>query len=161
MPEVGPVEGNARRLRPQVLDRVAPALDEVWQTWSWPSRLDRKDDMVDALVCALEAHCRFIADDPHWLRLCLDEAMVNAIVHGNEADPGAQVRAAVGRRGDCWVACIEDQGPGFAPCQVPDPEDPDSLLLEHGRGIRLMLEWLDELAFYRGGACSWMARRIG
>lgn len=155
------VGSGASPLRPRVHDQDPPALDAVWESWSWPSRLDRKDDMVDAVVQALEARCRLAEDDPHWLRLCLDEALVNAIVHGNEADPGVPVRAVLGRRGDAWVVRIDDQGPGFDASQVPDPEDPASLLLEHGRGIRLMLEWLDELAFYRRGASSWMARRLG
>jgi hypothetical protein len=32
-------------------------------------------------------------------------------------------------------------------------------MLEHGRGIRIMQEWLDELIYYRNGACAWLSRR--
>lgn len=156
----GPGPSPGHRYRPVVHPGVPPRLDEVWTTWSWPSRLDRKDEMVAAVEAELSRRCVFAEDDPLWLRLCMDEALVNAIVHGNESDPGVMVEVALGRSADCWVVRIDDQGAGFTPAEVPDHEDPDSLLLEHGRGIRLMLEWLDQLAFYRGGSCSWMARRL-
>jgi hypothetical protein len=32
-------------------------------------------------------------------------------------------------------------------------------MLEHGRGIRIMQEWLDELIYYHGGSFAWLARR--
>jgi anti-sigma B factor antagonist len=42
---------------------------------------------------------------------------------------------------------------------VPDADAPESLLLEHGRGIHIMKEWLDELTYFRDGACVYMARK--
>ena len=50
-------------------------------------------------------------------------------------------------------------GAGFSAASVPDHEQPQSLMLEHGRGIRIMQEWLDELLYYRNGACAWLSRR--
>lgn len=125
-----------------------------------PSSLERKQDTMDALIQEMLDR-RFIdSEEQHWLCLCLDEALVNAILHGNEGDETAKVQVQLGVEGDRWVLCIDDQGQGFVPDQdVPDPEDSDSLLLEHGRGIRLMREWLDELTYYRGGASLVMARR--
>jgi anti-sigma regulatory factor (Ser/Thr protein kinase) len=58
-----------------------------------------------------------------------------------------------------WTFRISDRGTGFRPDQVPDPNDPDSLLLEHGRGIRIMLDWLDELTYYHGGSTAHLCRR--
>jgi anti-sigma regulatory factor (Ser/Thr protein kinase) len=138
----------------------APELETVWERFSWPSRIDRKQEMLTAIEEVLFAHVQFDEGDRHWLRLCLDEALVNALIHGNEGDPAVPVAVLVGARAGRWVVRIDDQGGGFVADQVPDLEDPANLLLEHGRGIRLMQEWLDELRFHRNGATVWMARRM-
>lgn len=145
---------------PSIAAAPAPELATVWKRFSWPSCVDRKQEMLVAIEDALFAHVQFDEGDRHWLRLCLDEAMVNALIHGNEGDPGVPVTVLVGERAGRWVVRIDDQGEGFVAAQVPDLEDPANLLLEHGRGIRLMQEWLDELSFHRNGATVWMARRI-
>ncbi len=57
------------------------------------------------------------------------------------------------------MVTVADQGEGFSESAIPDPAQPESLMLEHGRGIRIMQEWLDELTYYRGGSLAWLARR--
>jgi serine/threonine-protein kinase RsbW len=89
----------------------------------------------------------------------LDEVVVNAIIHGNDADPDLTVEAGLWIADGAWTFRIRDRGTGFRPDQVPDPGDPDSLLLEHGRGIRIMLDWLDELIYYHGGSTAHLRRR--
>ncbi len=131
----------------------------IWSR-SIPSSLELKQDVMDELAEVMVARRLLPEDDRSWLCLCLDEALVNAILHGNEGDDTAPVHLALGVHGDRWTLRIDDQGSGFVPDEdVPDPEDSDSLMLEHGRGIRLMREWLDELSYYRSGATLVMARR--
>jgi serine/threonine-protein kinase RsbW len=126
---------------------------------TWASQVDRKQDVIDAIVGLLD-HAGMINDlDRPWLLMCLDEAVVNAMLHGNEGDPAVPIRVAVAVHGDRWQVWIRDQGGGFAASDVPDPEDPASLLLEHGRGIRLMASWLDELVWYDRGSTIAMTRR--
>lgn len=145
---------------PLITPDPASGLEAEWARFTWPSCIDRKQEMLTAIEDVLNVHVPFDDGDRHWLRLCLDEAMVNALIHGNEGDPGVPVTVLVGERAGRWVVRIDDQGEGFAAEQVPDLEDPANLLLEHGRGIRLMQEWLDELRFHRNGATVWMARRM-
>jgi serine/threonine-protein kinase RsbW len=97
--------------------------------------------------------------DRPWLLLCLDETLTNAMMHGNEGDPRLhiQVRAAADERR--WYLGIDDEGTGFAADQIPDPENPGSATLEHGRGIVMMRSWLDGLMYYRGGRTAVMSRR--
>lgn len=136
----------------------APPPDEVWLQRSWPSRLDLKSEVIDAVADLLRDRGQVIESEQHWLLLALDEAVTNAMLHGNEGDHHVDIQVTVGRREQRWIVQIDDQGEGFSPEQIPDCEDPDNLLLEHGRGVRLMLEWLDELSYYRGGATILFAR---
>ena len=55
----------------------------------------------------------------------------------------------------------EDEGEGFKPSDVPDPDDPESLLLEHGRGIVLMKSIMDDVRYYRNGSCLVLLRKKG
>jgi serine/threonine-protein kinase RsbW len=137
----------------------APRVGEILLERQWPSRLDLKHEPLDAVADLLVGGGMVVEDDRPWLALCLDEALVNAMLHGNEGDPALAVSVAVFADERRWTVVIGDQGGGFAAAQIPDADDPEALLREHGRGIRIMREWLDELAYYRGGASVLMSRR--
>jgi serine/threonine-protein kinase RsbW len=126
---------------------------------TWPSRIDLKQEIMDEVVELLIGKGWVEEDDRAWLYLCFDEVVVNAMLHGNEGDPRLEVVLAVRVDDQRWVVTVADQGEGFSESSVPDQSQPESLLLEHGRGIRIMLEWLDELTYYRGGSMAWLARR--
>lgn len=127
---------------------------------TYASRIDRKQAIIDEIAAQFEQHRLVPPEDLQWLHLCLDEVVVNAMLHGNEGDPDLLISVALYRDGGRWSLIVSDQGEGFDPGTVPDTDDPDTLLLEHGRGIRIMREWLDELAFYRHGATAVLIRRI-
>jgi serine/threonine-protein kinase RsbW len=147
------------RVKPlRILPGPPPRAGEVLLERSFPSRLDLKQEALDAIAATLIARGMVVEDDRTWLVLCLDEAVVNAMVHGNEGDPGLPVEVRVAADDQRWTITVSDQGAGFSAEQVPDAADPESLLLEHGRGIRLLSEWLDELTYYRGGATCFLAR---
>ena len=82
-------------------------------------------------------------DPVFGVRLALEEALVNAIKHGNGMDPEKSVRV------DCRIARenirieIEDEGSGFSPENVPDPTNYENLEKPGGRGIMLMRAYLD------------------
>jgi len=139
---------------------VPPEVGGILWSRTIPSSLELKQEVMDELTDVMVRHRLLPEEDRSWLCLCLDEALVNAILHGNEGDETAMVHLVLGLVDGRWILRIDDQGSGFVPDEdVPDPEDSDSLMLEHGRGIRLMREWLDELSYYRGGATLVMARR--
>lgn len=123
-----------------------------------PSRLDLKPEIIDTLVELLIKEGQISEDERQWLVLVLDEAVVNAMLHGNEGDPRLDIRIRLATQPGGWSLQIDDQGHGFSADAVPNIDDPDSLLLEHGRGIRLMSEWLDSLTYHRGGATILMRR---
>ena len=141
-----------------VLVDEPPELPTVLWQRTVPSRLELKAELMEQIATVLTDHGLLTEDDGPWLALCLDEAIVNGMLHGNEADETVPLQLTIGVRDRRWLIRIDDQGDGFTPDDVPDQEDTDSLLLEHGRGIRLMREWLDELCYYRRGSTIIMGR---
>ncbi len=88
----------------------------------------------------------------YQVELALREALANAIVHGCNNDPTKKV--------ECCVACTEssdvmivvrDPGEGFSPSAVPSPLATENLHSEHGRGICLINQLMDEVSFERNG----------
>jgi serine/threonine-protein kinase RsbW len=125
---------------------------------AWPARLDRKQEVIDVVCGQLVGRGWVQEAERPWLVLCLDEAVTNAMLHGDEGDPRLEVRLRVASDGRRWQVAVDDQGTGFQPEAIPDPEDPASLLLEHGRGVRLMRSWLASVVYFRRGSCAVLSR---
>lgn len=79
------------------------------------------------------------------------EATNNAIVHGNQADPGKLVNIAIKLDSHELEVLVEDQGPGFDFSSVPDPTAPENIEKINGRGIFLMERLTDELVYMEEG----------
>lgn len=123
------------------------------------SRADCRQELVDAYSERMRGLGWIAADEANWLRLCLEEVFVNAMVHGNEGDPLLPVTVTLRDDDGSWEMLVADCGDGFSASEVPDPEDAACLLYEHGRGILLMQGWLDAVCWYNGGATILMRRR--
>lgn len=114
-----------------------------------PSQLSMKTPLVFRIVKELKEHgCLPWTGSPR-AELCFDEAVTNAMVHGNRLDPARKVRVIVCADDANWGVIVEDQGDGFGPEDVPNPEEPDFILRESGRGILLMDGWVDSLRYNR------------
>ncbi|HEV8485765.1 MAG TPA: ATP-binding protein [Blastocatellia bacterium] len=83
--------------------------------------------------------------------MALDEAIVNAIKHGNGGDARKAVNivAELSAREACFT--VSDEGPGFARENVPDPTDPSRLLEPNGRGLFLINHIMDEVCYNKCG----------
>ena len=92
------------------------------------------------------------------VELCFDEALTNAMVHGNQMDPSKMVVASVFCDQESWGAIIEDQGDGFSQEDLPSGEDAEDPLRETGRGILLMDGYLDALKYGGKGNQAMMVR---
>lgn len=79
--------------------------------------------------------------------IAVTEAVNNAISHGNEQDSSLSIDVAVGDASDSFCFKIKDQGDGFDYENLPDPTAPENILKENGRGIFLMRNLSDEVAF--------------
>jgi len=116
------------------------------------SLYNKQRTLVDGLMDLLVARRLIEQDDFFKVRICLDEATVNAIKHGNKEDPTKQVRVALYAKPDAWCVIVEDEGGGFSLDDVPDQNDPASLEMDHGRGVHIMREMMDELLYWDSGS---------
>jgi serine/threonine-protein kinase RsbW len=102
-------------------------------------------------------------DDEYWLVTALREAIANAVRHGNQQDPDRWVRVGYAIE-DCTVTiCVEDEGDGFDPADIPDPTDPENLLRPSGRGIFYMRQFMNRVDFRptpSGGTAVVMVRDL-
>ena len=126
-----------------------------------PSDLDIVEHAVDlvarhCLACGLS-----IKSVRFNLRVALSEALANAIVYGNRLDPAKRVYVAIREVDQHVHVHVEDQGDGFDPDCIPDPRHPDCLDRPAGRGLFLIKQLVDELAFNDQGNSICMTLRRG
>ena len=80
-------------------------------------------------------------------RLSLEEALMNAIKHGNKLADDKVVRVTCELSADVSKVEVVDQGDGFDPEEVPDPTADENLERPCGRGIMLMRNFMSEVAY--------------
>ena len=85
------------------------------------------------------------------VRLAFEEAMVNAMKHGNKMDPSRSVTLSYRVSPERVEIRVADEGPGFDPGGVPDPTADENLNKPCGRGIMLMRCYMDEVAYSSSG----------
>jgi serine/threonine-protein kinase RsbW len=94
------------------------------------------------------------------IELALTEALANAVVHGAKGDSSKVI--------ECDVACnearsllivVRDPGEGFDPGKIPSPLQGERLYSDHGRGIYLINQLMDEVNFAKNGTEIRMIKR--
>ncbi len=94
------------------------------------------------------------------IKLCVEEAVRNAIVHGNKSDPKRQVRLCYWMDKDVLNIEIEDEGAGFNHELVKDPTKEENLLRTSGRGVFLIKKLMDKVEFNTKGNIIIMKKRV-
>jgi len=84
--------------------------------------------------------------------LAVQEALANAVVHGCNNDSSKQVRCRVRRDTRARILIIvTDPGPGFNPKELFDPKRSENVYADHGRGVYLIRQLMDDVQFADGG----------
>jgi len=81
------------------------------------------------------------------IKLAVEEAINNAIKHGNKLDASKVVRITYDVGPDQAAVTITDQGEGFDPATLADPTADENLEKPTGRGVMLMRAYMDEVRF--------------
>lgn len=113
--------------------------------------------MLQQVLNQLELH-EFGQRDIFDVHMALEEALVNAIKHGNKLDPNKRVRVTCQVSHERVRLQIEDQGEGFDPEEVPDPTAEENLDKPSGRGIMLMRSFMSSVAYSERGNCVTMTK---
>jgi serine/threonine-protein kinase RsbW len=99
---------------------------------------------------ALQASA-YTEHDIFAIKLALEEALVNAIKHGNQMDPNKQVFIIYKITPERFDIRITDQGTGFNPEDVPDPTAIENIERPCGRGLLLMRGFMTEVEYHGKG----------
>src|SRR5262245_61146376 len=91
-----------------------------------PSDTSAGQAVQERIVSRLE-QLEYSSRDVFGVRLALEEALVNAIKHGNRMDPHKSVRVECSISSEFLRVVIEDEGAGFRPEDVPDPTEEENL----------------------------------
>jgi len=85
------------------------------------------------------------------IKLAMEEAVVNAMKHGNNFDANKHVILRYAFEGTTFILVVRDEGKGFDYRHLPDPTEADNLTLPYGRGIMLMNAYMDEVHYNEQG----------
>ena len=85
------------------------------------------------------------------IRLALEEALSNAIRHGNRFDANKKITVSSCVGAEQAAITVTDEGKGFDPGEVPDPTVDENLEKPSGRGIMLMRAYMDEVMYNKAG----------
>lgn len=115
-----------------------------------PSSTNEGQRVQERIIRRLE-ELQFPSRGIFGVRLALEEALVNAIKHGNGSDPQKRVRVSWQITDEKVRIVIEDEGTGFDLRGVPDPTEDENLEKPCGRGIMLMRAFLDGVEYNERG----------
>ena len=163
----------ATRKQHQLLDCIA-AVEHTYNLANDPDLASLVVGQTEQLLRQLEL---FDPGDQMRVGVAVQEAVVNAIVHGNlevsstlkagdwvryhetiarrAAEPpyrDRQVAVTIrAERGRCLTVTVADQGPGFDPASLPDPTDPVNIEKGSGRGLLLIRTFFDRVGHSPSG----------
>lgn len=123
-----------------------------------PNDLQNAKQSEDRIMAEL-ARCRYSADVMFAIKLALEEALTNAVKHGNNNDASKQLVLRYAVNPERAVIMVRDEGIGFAPTRLPDPTADENLERPNGRGIMLMQAYMTRVYFNKAGNEVWMLKR--
>ena len=123
----------------------------AWQkSIDLPSERGASRLIMEELLDRLGEH-GWASADIFSIHLAAEEAIVNAIVHGNKLDTDKKVHV------ECFVSPavarieITDEGEGFKPNEVPDCTQDDRLEVPNGRGVMLIHNFMTRVEYNEKG----------
>jgi len=117
-----------------------------------PSKTGEGQAVQERIISLLE-QMDYPMRDVFGVRLALEEALVNAIKHGNQMDPSKKVHIECRVNAErIWIR-IRDEGQGFDINALPDPTLEENLEKPSGRGVLLMREFMTNVEYNERGNC--------
>jgi serine/threonine-protein kinase RsbW len=104
----------------------------------------------DAILRAMGRH-GYGERDQFGMKLALEEAVTNAIMHGNRMNRSKKVTIDFTVDDKKVELAVADEGPGFDSAKVPDPTRGEALERPCGRGIVLMKAYMDDVRYVPPG----------
>jgi len=132
--------------------------------WLWrcdrviPSDTAAGRPILEELLAEMHAR-QWVEHDIFSVRLAAEEALVNAIIHGNRLDAEKQVRICCRIAPELVRIEVTDEGEGFNPANIPDPTNPERIEYPRGRGVMLMRTFMSRVEYSDSGKSVLMEKR--
>ena len=119
------------------------------------------------LRCVREPEARLIAELRHngydddtvfAIKLAFEEAVTNAVKHGNCNDRSKKVQLRYYVDPERVIFMVRDEGCGFCPDTVPDPTTDENLERPSGRGLMLMNSYMTKVRYSECGNEVWLLK---
>ncbi|MGI9516967.1 MAG: ATP-binding protein, partial [Pirellulaceae bacterium] len=107
-------------------------------TWTYDAHIESDSKVANKTVLMIVENLQRIGwseAELFGIHMALEEAIVNAIKHGNGLDPDKKVHVVVNSSLKEFYLKVTDEGPGFDPDDVPDPTMEENLEMGSGRGL--------------------------
>ncbi len=167
--------------------KIKVRLSASFVQWEKRHIIIRNDiHIIRSVVDFIFSNIDYICEDVSFMKIGLQEVLINAIEHGNLdisnkekqelLDKGdynkiLKERVQQAEYKDKYVdikifstpqylkITIQDQGKGFDPTNIPDPENPENFLKESGKGILMAMHAFDETVYNDVGNCVTLIKR--
>ena len=124
---------------------------EIKEMIKFPSKVDNLKKVESFLNDLVPVYG--INDDMYGnILVSLNEAVNNAITHGNQKNESKYVVVSSANRGKFISFQVSDEGSGFDYESVPDPTAAENLFNIRGRGVFIMKQLSDNIIFEREGS---------
>ena len=101
----------------------------------------------EELILKNARSCGYSQDAAFAIKLAMEEAITNAVKHGNRSDPNKRITIAYSIEPGRAIIKVRDEGDGFCPATVPDCTADENLDCPTGRGIMLMQAYMNEVSY--------------
>lgn len=132
------------------------------EVWKYDQRIKSDPNLCAPIIEILLgklADFSWTDKDAFAIHMAMEEAIINAIKHGNECRPNTTVRVEMKLSGQDFHATVTDEGPGFDVTKVPDPTEQENLEKCSGRGVMLIRHFVDQVKYNSSGNSVTMAKQ--
>ena len=123
-------------------------------TWTYDKKIASQVDLGVEVIRNFIAHLEnrgWPAKDVFAIHMAMEEAVMNAIKHGNKRDAAKEVHVILKTHEQGLYVKVTDQGDGFDPNDVPDCTADENLEKTSGRGLMLMKSYMDSVKYNQKG----------
>lgn len=104
-------------------------------------------DLIQPITTKVCEQMGLDEDTAYWVWLATQEALNNAVKHGNKMDTQKMVLFKIAVEDGSFKIVVQDEGEGFDQAMVPDPTNKENLLKTSGRGIFYMKSFMDSVEY--------------
>jgi serine/threonine-protein kinase RsbW len=124
----------------------------------FPSDHGKACELIDQVIEQLVQR-GWPQSDRFAIQMGLEEALTNAIKHGNQNNPRKFITLEVQVDPQEIRIGVADEGPGFPHARVRDPTRKSNRKRESGRGVALIRFFMDEVHYNESGNQLEMVKR--